>query len=472
MKYFCAVASLLLPLFIQVPASSQVVNQVFSFSQSTATRPYTADISQGRDGALYSTASGIGNGTGSDGAAFRVDIGGKYTALHNFDGTDGQAPYAGLTLATDGSFYGTTSSGGSFDAGVLFKLTSGGTYTTLYQFAGGTDGFGPLGSPIQASDGNLYGTVDGDSVTSGVVYRYDPSSGVFSTIFSLSTDQSQGTFIQAPVVEGADGNLYGVAGGGGASGCGTIFEVSTAGALLHLYSFPCGVGGNGPAGPLLQASDGNFYGTTELGGITTTSCANGCGTVFKMSGSAVSTLYSFSGRSKDGQFPVAGLTEATDGNLYGTTGDGGTFPCGVFGCGTLYQISLSGQYKLLFSFVTPRGKGPIGGLLQHTNGKLYGTTTLGGASDEGTLYSLNMGLSPFIALVRYSGRIGAPVQILGQGLKGATAVTVNGVPTTSFKIVSDTYMTAVIPAGATTGPVVVTTATGSLTSNYNLRIVQ
>jgi hypothetical protein len=126
---------------------------------------------------------------------------------------------------------------------------------------------------------------------------------------------------------------------------------------------------------------------------------------------------------------------------------------------------------LLYSFAQRFGRGADGTLAQDTSGVFYGTASSGGIYDEGSLYSLNMGLSPFIALVRYSGYVGRPVEILGQGLKGATAVTVNGVPATSFKIVSNTYMTAVIPAGATTGPVVVTTSTGTLTSNHNLRIV-
>jgi hypothetical protein len=130
------------------------------------------------------------------------------------------------------------------------------------------------------------------------------------------------------------------------------------------------------------------------------------------------------------------------------------------------------QYKSLYAFSSKFGRFPSAGLLQHTNGKFYGLCFNGGAYGEGTLYSLNMGLSPFIALVRYTGRIGQPVQILGQGLTGSTAVNINGVAATSFKVVSDTYMTAVVPTGATTGPVVVTTPKGTLTSNHNFRIVQ
>jgi uncharacterized repeat protein (TIGR03803 family) len=350
---------------------------------------------------------------------------------------------------------------------VLFKVTPNGTYTVLYQFTGGSDGGYSFASPIQASDGSLYGTTEQGSNNAGTVYRYTPSSGAFVTIFSFSQDQSQGVQIWDPLIQAADGNLYGTAQNGGANGCGTIFELTISGALLQLYSFPCGSGGSTPVGPLIQASDGSFYGTTDAGGTVNSQCGSGCGTVFKMTGGAVSIFHSFTGYPSDGAFGFAGLVEGTDGNLYGATYNGGAHKVGA-----LFQITRAGQYKLLYSFPESIGYAPSGALLQHTNGKFYGTTQFGGTYLEGALYSLDMGLGPFIALVRYTGRIGQPVQILGQGLTGSTAVTINGVAATSFKVVSDTYMTAVVPTGATTGPVVVTTPKGTLTSNHNLRIVQ
>jgi uncharacterized repeat protein (TIGR03803 family) len=446
-------------------AFSQGVNEVFSFSNahSSATPEYVTPV-QGRDGALYGTTSGIANNA-TDGSIFRIATGGRFTSLHNFSGADGDFPYAGLTLGIDGNYYGTAVNGGSSNNGVLFKVTPSGAYSVLYEFTGGSDGADPFASPIQASDGNLYGTTDAGNGNSGVVYRYNLSSGAFSTIFSFNVDNSQGAQVFDPLIQGADGNLYGVAQYGGANLCGSIFELSISGALLQLYSFPCGAGGNTPVG-LLQASDGNFYGVTQTGGIAL--CGGGCGTIFKMSGGVVSTLYSFSGAPGDGVYPAnGGLVEGTDGNLYGATFEGGTLKQG-----TLFRISTAGQYKVLYSFATKYGRGPGGGLLQHTNGKFYGTTYIGGAYNEGSLYSLNMRLVPFIALVRYTGRVGQPVQILGQGLTGSTEVTINGVAATSFKVASSTYMTAIIPAGATSGPVVVTTPTGTLTSNHNLRIVQ
>jgi uncharacterized repeat protein (TIGR03803 family) len=446
----------------------QAVSEVFSFSNANSSAGPLSEVpAQGRDGAIYGTTSGFGLSTTTDGAVFRIAlVSRQFSALHEFTGTDGLYPESSLTLAGDGSYYGTTPDGGSTNTGVLFKISPNRTYTVLYEFSGGADGGYPLAQPILASDGNLYGTTGSDSDNSGVIYKYSLTTGTISTIFTFSSDQSAGSLIQAPLLEASDGSLYGTAQSGGASGCGTIFQITKSGSLLQLYSFPCGAGGSLPSAALIQTSDGNLYGTTEGGGVTTSQCTSGCGTIFEMSGGTVSVLYSFSGKQSDGRFPMASLVEGTDGNLYGTTTEGG--PSNF---GTLFQISKAGQYKSLYAFATKFGRFPSAGLLQHTNGKFYGLAFNGGAYGEGTLYSLNMGLGPFIALVRYTGRIGQPIQILGQGLTGSTGVTINGV-TANFKVVSNTYMMAVIPAGATSGPVAVTTPTGTLTSNHNLRIVQ
>src|SRR5258706_8646489 len=258
-------------------------------------------------------------------------------------------------------------------------------------------------------------------------------------------------------MQATDGNLYGTAQFGGTNGCGTIFKLTTFGTPVFSYSFLC----NGkPTAPLIQGSDGNLYGTT-LGGGTF-----GFGTVYKMTPKGVVTvLYNFAGQTQ-GAFPIGGLAQATDGDLYGSTQIGGTF-----GNGTLFKISTSGNYSLLYSFPRKVGTSPEAALLQHTNGLLYGTV-LGGPHDDGAVYSLNMSLSPFVTFVRTNAAVGGTAQILGQGLTGTTAVTFNGVPATTFKVVTDTFMTAVVPSGATTGKVVVTTPGGTLTSNGSFRIIR
>ncbi len=183
----------------------------------------------------------------------------------------------------------------------------------------------------------------------------------------------------------------------------------------------------------------------------------------------VSILYTFMGHTQttvDGALPTAGLIQATDGNLYGATFKGGSA-----GMGTLFQISTSGAYKLLYSFNGAAGKAPQGTLMQHTNGMLYGTAQVGGTNRAGTVYQLNLGLGPFITFVRHIGKVGQTAQILGQGFTGTTSVTFNGVAAT-FTVPSPTFMLATIPSGATTGPVVVTTPTATLTSNHNFTVLQ
>ena len=468
MKAFVTLVGLLLVVILPGIGECQTANEVLGFSGNLQSNGGAMTLTQGRDGKLHGTTSGFDRTTMLDGTLFQVSTGGKVTTLHSFGGADGAFPIPGLTLAIDGNFYGTTVSGGSVDRGVLFKITTSGTYTLLHQFTGGADGQTPA-QPIQASDGNLYGATYSGTGPGGTIYKYSPSTGNFATILTLAQDGSQGNQITSPLVQASDGSLYGVAAGYGANGCGTIFRLSTAGTLLSVYSFPCGAGGSTPYGALIQASDGNLYGITAAGGTMTSKgeCQSGCGTVFQVSHGIVSILYRFAGYPSDGALALAGLVQGTDGNLYGGTDKGGINDLGV-----LYQITLSGQYKLLYSFAQRIGAGANAALMQHTNGKFYGNASFGGRDSEGAIYSLDMGLGPFVALVRYTGRIGQPVQILGQGLTGSTAVTINGVAATTFKVVSDTYMTAVVPTGATTGPVVVTTATGTLTSNHNFRIVQ
>jgi uncharacterized repeat protein (TIGR03803 family) len=246
-SFYCAALLFCLPL-LSLAGISQTVNEVFSFSNANSSGSPAGPPTQGRDGKIYSTTNGFGRTVVTDGAVFRLSTGGKWTDLHSFTGPDGQNPVAGLTLAYDGNYYGTTSGGGSANSGVLFKIAPTGAYTVLYQFTGGSDGSFPAAPPILASDGNLYGTNEGGTNNNGTIYKYSPTSGTFTTILNLNSDGSQGSFIEAPLVQGADGNLYGTAPAGGASGCGTIFKVSTAGTLLQVYSFPCGAGGNIPGG--------------------------------------------------------------------------------------------------------------------------------------------------------------------------------------------------------------------------------
>jgi uncharacterized repeat protein (TIGR03803 family) len=441
-------------------ASGQTINTVHNFKGSDGQNPISVLLTQGRDGRLYGTT--VEGGANGLGAVFKQrTVGTGNILLHSFSGSDGSFPIGGLTLARDGNFYGTANTGGTAGDGVLFRITSSGTLTVLYNFTGGADGAFPLAPPIEALDGNLYGTTAGSTSQNSTVYKFTPS-GVFSTVYTF--DPATGYFPNSPVLQASDGTLYVTATSGGAAGCGSIIQITTTGLLNNTHSFDCTTEGGIPIAPLIQASDGNFYGTADSAGI------NGGGTIFRLTPNwTLNVLYSFLATPNDGKNPGFGLVQGTDNNLYGATAGGGTASAG-----TLFQVTLGGVYKQLYSFSSTQAvptQEPVTPV-QHTSGMFYGVTEVGGTKGLGSVYTLNMGLGPFITFVRAQGKVGTKAQILGQGLTGTTNVTFNGVPATSFNVVSDTYMTAVVPAGATTGQVVVTTPGGTLTSNKNFRITQ
>jgi uncharacterized repeat protein (TIGR03803 family) len=398
-----------------------------------------------------------------------------FTSLHSFDYTDGALPRAGLIQGTDGNLYGTTSSAGANDAGTVFKITQDGTLTTLYSFCSQRDcpdGFYPLAGLVQGMDGNLYGTtVSGGGLPvclkgqgCGTVFKI-ALGGTLTTLHSF--DLRDGANPTAALVQGTDGSFYGTTNGGGLGGDrGTVFKISLDGTLKTLHSFTGTADGENPLAALIQATDGNFYGTTGYGG------ADGGGTVFRITPTgALTTLYAFDGT--DGANPNAGLVQATDGNLYGTAyGDGANDG------GTIFEITTGGAVTVLYSFCAqsgcPDGKIPYAPLVQDTNGNLYGTTSNGGGSAAcevgcGTVFSLSVGLGPFVETHPTDGKVGAAVKILGSNLIGATGVTFSGTPAT-FTVEEPSVIKATVPAGAATGTVQVVTPSGTLSSNVPFRV--
>jgi uncharacterized repeat protein (TIGR03803 family) len=342
-----------------------------------------AALVQGNDGNFYGTTFGGGSG----GTVFRISSNGDLTTLYSFTGstTDGAGPWAGLVLGEDGNLYGTTHYGGTNGGGgTVFRISANGALTSLYSFTGGADGNRPAAALVQGSDRKLYGTTQSGGA-------YGPEFGPrYGTVFQISTNGAltssysftggaDGAYPHAGLVQGTDGNFYGTT-SGGTNGWGNVFKITTNGTLTSLYSFKGTNDGASPSAGLVQGSDGNLYGTTSgyhSGNIYRN------GTVFRISANGVlATLYSFTGGS-DGWDPEAGLVQGLDGKFYGTTQSGG-----ANGFGTVFQISSDGALTTLYSFTGSDGAGPSAGLVQGSDGCFYGTTSSGGASDWGTVFKI------------------------------------------------------------------------------------
>jgi uncharacterized repeat protein (TIGR03803 family) len=461
-----------------IAAPAQTFETLASFNEKSGASEEYMSLVQGPDGNFYG-ANAAGGINGDGGAIFKITPGGKKLMIYSFcaqpNCADGSFPVAGLVLGNDLDFYGTTSGGGVNGKGTVFKITSDGTLTTLYSFCdqpGCEDGSFPAAALVQA-DGDFYGTTGlGGNTNEGTVFKIT-SGGALTTLYSFCSLSGcpDGNAPHGALVLADNGSFYGITSGGGNGPFdGTVFEISPTGALSTLYSFCTQTNctdGEYPFGGLIQATDGNFYGTTSMGG------ANGYGTVFKITPErTLTTLYSFcvlSGCSENGDFPDAGLAQATDGNFYGTTSAGGNTDV----AGTLFKITPDGTLTTLYGFCAQTkcadGSSPFGGLMQSTNGNFYGATALGGTYGEGTVFSLSTGLGPFVSLQQHSGKVGQTIGILGQGFTGATGVSFNGTPAT-FKVLSETYLTAVVPGGATSGFLTATTPGGTLTSNKEFRV--
>src|ERR1035438_6266078 len=269
------------------------------------------------------------------------------------------------------------------------------TFTTLHSFDG-TDGELPIQGLVQATDGNLYGTTVGGGVNQrgGTIFQITPSSGTLATLYSFcyKTGCADGKFPYASLVQAPNGDFYGTTFQGGANNLGTVFKIDSTGEPTTVYSFCSQSGctdGAYPEGTLVL-SGGDFYGTTNGGGTNSPN-----GTVFKITPNGLlTTLYSFCSQTgcADGALPAAGLVQATNGEFYGTTQTGGA-NCVRPGCGTVFKITPTGKLTTLYNFCSLSscrdGADPVVGLVQATNGDFYGTTQDGGANAIGTVFRID-----------------------------------------------------------------------------------
>jgi uncharacterized repeat protein (TIGR03803 family) len=301
------------------------------------------------------------------------------TVLHNFDGTDGSAPVQGPIKASDGNFYGAVFDGGISHNGTIYKLTPGGQLTILHTFQDQLEGSSPK-EIIQGKDGNLYGITRGggtDPITpagGGTFFRLGLN-GAFTKLYDFDNgNPNAGTFPSA-IVQGSDGNFYGLTRDGGSTGLGqgTYFRLSADGKTrTELRAFQSGEGpGRSPEAQLIVGLDGNFYGVTNVGG--TTGGDPGNGTIFKATKTGTITrihLFQGSTAPRNNQYQ---LLQTSDGTLYGTSIAGGQHDFG-----TIYKCTLSGTFTQLYEFEDPAIDGTRPGpLALGSDGNLYGVVTQG-----------------------------------------------------------------------------------------------
>lgn len=406
MKTFLLGISICVAFAIAAPA--QTFKSLVSFDGTDGTSPIGGPLVQGPNGILYGTTEN--GGAAGNGTVFAMTPAGKLTTLYSFCNpscADGQEPRTGLALASGGTLYGTTFLGGAHENGTIFAITPAGKLKTLYSFCSlrnCADGNNPFASPVQASNGNFYGTTEnGGAHNVGTVFEITPG-GKLTTLYSFCSlaNCADGSYPLAGLVLASDGMLYGSTEGGGANNSGTVFSITLTGSLNTLYSFCSQSGcadGESPAGTLVQASDGNLYGTTAEGGIVTGICGFGCGTFFSISPTGtLTTLYSFCSvlSCGDGMVPNGALIQATDGNFYGTTEYGGANCIPSSGCGTMFKVTPAGGLTTLYSFCPGSqctdGSHPTVGLVQASNGRFYGTTFTGGVDGDGTVFVESTGL--------------------------------------------------------------------------------
>ncbi|HTW58652.1 MAG TPA: choice-of-anchor tandem repeat GloVer-containing protein [Terriglobales bacterium] len=480
-----------------------------------------AELIQGTDGNYYTTTNTGGAGTCPGevedqipgcGAVVKITPAGVLSVVYSFPydsatstAPNGWEPEAGLVQARDGNFYGVATLGGVSNAicgtsgcGTVFKLTPGGKLTVLHTFCGGngcgsltTDGADPTGRLVVGPNGDLYGTTQSGGIydgfyNQGTIFRISAAGAytilhLFSGPFGTTGD---GANPVAGLTLGSDGNFYGTTEAGGSGGLdegeGTVFKMTPAGAVTILHSFVGSDGGGAdgsyPKGALVEASDGHLYGTCYSGG------ANGTGTVFRISMKGVFTkIYDFPAEGtpdSTGNFPRAGLIQASDGNLYGTAWEGG-----ASNDGTIYQVTPAGVGTLEASFSgATTGFSPLGAAVQGSDGKLYvtlqydGGENSDGVQDQGAISVFSSGLPlpapKILGFAPAKASVGATITIFGGNFVGTTAVNFFGDSTSAlFKVDGSGILTVIVPSGANSGVISITNPGGTTSSKLAFTVL-
>lgn len=359
---------------VTIPGVTQSSAWSFGADANSGVNPYSPLVAA-RNGFLYGTTSG--GGVTGGGVVYRINGNGAFLNLATLNGSStGSTPFAGLTLTKDGTLYGVSSAGGTFDDGLIFRVNAQNVLSVVGSF-NGVNGLFPVAGMTQGGDGLLYGTLyQGGAYGYGGVFRSTTSGSITSLVSFSSAD---GSYPSSVLTQAADGNFYGTTENGGTRGDnGTLFRMNPTGVFESVYSFTNTDDGGVPIPGLVQTADGDFYGVTSVGGIYNQ------GTVFRYSPEGTfSTVYAFRG-AEDGGNPFGGLLLATDGNLYGTTQVGGDF-----GYGTVFRFAPNGELVTICQFDGFNGANPSAALAQGVDGSLFGTTLYGGTFDSGSIFKLS-----------------------------------------------------------------------------------
>jgi uncharacterized repeat protein (TIGR03803 family) len=413
-------------------------------------------LAQGRDGNMYGAGARVGCGANSSGGVYNISTSGVENLITSFpagfNGCNG-----GLTLGSDGNFYGVCTGGNpAFGLGSIYRVTPAGVFTDLYDFKATHGDADPPVAPIQAVDGNFYGTtsVPGLGVC-GNVYKMTLA-GVATNLHTFSGGDC---FAVGRLLQASDGNLYGTL-----TKCalpatqGCIFRISTSGVYKLIHGFVSASGWT-PSSGVIQGVDGNLYGTTSQGGPTGSQ-----GVVYRATISGVITDLHDINSVTDGQ--LSDILQATDGSFYGVGAGGGTS-----NFGSIYRLTSANVFSASLLSVAS-GFTPLSPLIQDTNGILYGTNSSGGTAGGGTFFGVNTGDAAFVNLApaTVTGNVGASVQMFGQGFSGASVVKFGGVVSTLVTLTGTTFLTAAVPAGAHTGAVTVTTGATTLSCPQTYKV--
>lgn len=365
-------------------AFAQTFSVIHDFNPAVDGSEPTGNLVEDSAGNWYGTLD-YGTDTTGAGAVYQIDPSGTVSILAGFGpGSVAGYPRSGLFRDTDGSLYGVTYGGGdtTCQCGTVYKLDTSGNVTILHKFLGGADGAFPI-TQLISINGVLYGTTSYNGVDSvfGVLFKVTKD-GTYTVVDQFLQNSPEGD-IPNDLTRDAAGNIYGSTSFGGATGAnqGTIYKIDTTGTLTVLHTFSGGSDGGEPVGRLIIDVNGNIHGTTEQGGNATCKC----GVVFRINAAGdFHVLHTFN-TLRDGQFPNTGVIDVA-GSLYGVTGAGGFTNC-TGGCGTVYKIGNTGVYSVLERFNKTDGQAP-NRIALGSDGNLYGTTELGGTSGSGVFFKI------------------------------------------------------------------------------------